>query len=209
MSNPKRTLLLCAALLVVVIAFVGGGASSAATPPVEMNFAGALKSNGLMRYVANLNQCTRNEGGVTIKRGPLPLCLQPDGSVRKVSNFNSCRPPARQLTRPPASGTVYFCAANSTGVLRDNITDPSQCTSSEFPVFVTPNDPDGAPSVTSTSPTNGATHVATNTTITVNFNQSVTVSTSSFTLQCPSGTPKTFTVTGSPGSSIVLHPSAA
>ena len=173
-----------------------------------MNFACALKSNGLMRYVSNLNQCTRNEDRVTIKPGPVLLCLQPDGSVRKVSNFNSCRPPARQLTLPPASGTVYFCAANSTGVLRDNITDPSQCTSSEFPVFVTPNDPDGAPSVTTTSPANSANHVATNTNITVNFNQSVTVSTSSFTLQCPSGTPKTFTVSGSPGSAITLDPTA-
>src|ERR1041385_4481178 len=197
MSNPKRTLLLCAALLVVVIAFVGGGASSAATPPVEMNFACALKSNGLMRYVSNLNQCTRNEDRVTIKPGPVLLCLQPDGSVRKVSNFNSCRPPARQLTLPPASGTVYFCAANSTGVLRDNITDPSQCTSSEFAVFVMPFDQ--APSVTTTSPTNGATHVGPSSNITVNFSESVTVSTSSFSLECPTGTAKSFSLNTTTG----------
>jgi large repetitive protein len=40
-----------------------------------------------------------------------------------------------QLTLPPASDTVYFCAANSTGVLR-YVTDPSQCTSTESLVTV-------------------------------------------------------------------------
>src|SRR5439155_1432202 len=113
--------------------------------------------------------------------------------------------PGTVLTLPPASGTVYFCASNSTGQLR-YVTSPAQCTSNEFPVFVTPNDT--APSVLSTSPANGATHVAVNTNITVQFSEAVTFSTSSFTLQCPSGTPKTFAVSGSGTSTATLDPTA-
>jgi hypothetical protein len=139
-SRLKRIVLLVGVLGAFVMLAVGAifaGAASAATP---MNFACALKSNGLMRYVEKQNQCKKSENQVTIKPGPVLTCVQPDGSVRKVSDFANCKPPAVQLTLPPADGTVYFCAANSTGVLR-YVTDPSQCTSSEFPVFVTNHAP--------------------------------------------------------------------
>src|SRR5947207_2383240 len=169
-----------------------------------MTVACALKSNGLMRYVSNLNQCKNTEEKVTIKPGPISLCVQPDGTVRKIPPFQ-CKKPGTVLTLPPASGTVYFCASNSTGVLR-YVTSPAQCTATEFPVFVTPNDQ--APSVFSTSPANGATNVAVNTNITLNFSEPVTFSTSSFTLQCPSGTPKTFSVSGPGTSTITLDPNS-
>jgi large repetitive protein len=198
-----------AAVVAVVLALVVlaglSGSATAVPSPVEMTAACALKSNGLMRYVTSTSQCTKNETAVPIKPGPHLLCIQPTGSVRKVSNFNQCKPPSIQLTIPPTSGTVYFCAANSTGVLR-YVTDPSQCTATEFAVFVTPND--AAPSVSSTSPANGATNVAVNPNIVVTFSESVSASGSSFTLECPSGTPKSFTVSGSPGSSITLDPTA-
>ena len=188
-------------------ALIAGAAPQTTTAaPVEMNFACALKSNGLMRYVSNLNQCKSTEDKVTIKPGPVKLCIQPGGSVRKVSNFNNCKPQTNQLTLPPSSGTVYFCAWNTTGVLR-YVTTPSQCSpTNEFPVFVGPNDT--APAVTTTVPTNGATNVAVNTNITINFNENVTFSTSSFSLECPSGTPKTFTVSGSGTQTATLDPTA-
>jgi len=68
---------------------------------------------------------------------------------------------------------------------------------------------DAAPSVTSTSPADGADHVATNTNVVVNFSEPVTASGSSFTLECPTGTPESFTVSGSPGSSITLDPTSS
>src|SRR5439155_22065484 len=200
----SRTIVITAVLAAVAVA---GGISrdaGATQQPVEMKFACALKSNGLMRYVSNLNQCKSTEEKVTINPGPISLCIQPDGSVRKIPAFQ-CKKPGTVLTLPPASGTVYFCAKISSGVLRF-VTSPSQCNSTEFPVFVQPNDQ--APSVNTTSPANGATHVAVNTNITVNFSESVTVSTSSFSLECPSGTAKSFTVSGSPGSAITLDPTA-
>src|SRR5205085_360333 len=130
--------------------------------------------------------------------------IQPDGTVRKIPAFQ-CKKPGTVLTLPPTSGTVYFCAGNSNGQLR-YVTSPAQCTATEFPVFVSPNDT--APAVTTTSPANGATNVAVNTNIAVNFSEAVTFSTGSFTLQCPSGTPKTFTVTGSGTSTATLDPTA-
>src|SRR5207248_2290281 len=67
---------------------------------------------------------------------------------------------------------------------------------------------DAAPAVSSTSPADGADHVAVNTNIVINWSESVTVSSSSFTLECPTGTAKSFSVSGSPGSSITLDPTA-
>jgi methionine-rich copper-binding protein CopC len=197
-------LMLGIALLASAIVLVTIGAGSATTAPVEMNVACALKSNGLMRYVTNLNQCKSTEIQVTIKPGPVTVCIQPDGTVRKIPPFQ-CKKPGVVLTLPPASGTVYFCAANLNGQLR-YVTSPSQCTSNEFPVFVGPNDT--APAVTTTVPTNGATNVAVNTNITVNFNEFVTFSASSFSLECPSGTPKSFGVSGSGTNQAVLDPTA-
>jgi large repetitive protein len=125
-------------VLAAIAVAAGVSRDAAATQqPIEMKFACALKSNGLMRYVSNLNQCKSTEDKVTIHPGPISLCINPDGSVRKIPPFQ-CKKPGVVLTIPPASGTVYFCAKNSTGVLR-YVTDPSQCNSTEFPVFVGPN----------------------------------------------------------------------
>lgn len=66
---------------------------------------------------------------------------------------------------------------------------------------------DAAPTVTTTVPTNGANDVPTNTTITVNFSESVNFSTSSFQLTCDS-VPQAFSVSASPATSATLTPSA-
>lgn len=137
------------ALLVVVFA----GTARAATP-VEMQFACALKSNGLLRYVANLNQCKKNETQVAVKPGPHHVCVQPDGSSRLVSGSLACPPSRLLVVLPPQSGVVYFCAAISTGGLR-YVTDPAQCTAGENPVFVTPNNT--PPTVVVNTPVEGGT----------------------------------------------------
>lgn len=103
-----------------------------AAAPVEMQFACALKSNGLLRYVTSTSQCKKNETRVTVKPGPNYVCVQPEGSSRRVSAPIACPPTRRLVVLPPQSGIVYFCAANSSGVLR-YVTDPAQCTASETP----------------------------------------------------------------------------
>jgi methionine-rich copper-binding protein CopC len=68
---------------------------------------------------------------------------------------------------------------------------------------------DAAPAVTTTSPTNGATDVASNTNIVVNFTEAVNATTSSFTIECPTpGNLQTFAVTGSGTNAITLNPNS-
>src|SRR5207244_2381350 len=126
--------------VLAAIAVAGGVSRDAAATqaPIEMNFACSLKSNGLMRYVSNLNQCKSTEDKVTIKPGPISLCIQPDGSVRKIPPFQ-CKKPGVVLTIPPASWAVYLTATTSSGVLR-YFTSPAQCDATESPVFVGRNE---------------------------------------------------------------------
>jgi methionine-rich copper-binding protein CopC len=104
---------------------------------------------------------------------------------------------------PTAHCTVTAVAANISDVDTGDPPDhPAANTSFSFATQ------DAAPTVTSTSPADGADHVAVNTNIVVNFSEPVTATSNSFTLDCPTGTPESFTFSGSPGSSITLDPTA-
>jgi hypothetical protein len=150
------------ARVLTVVALVLGSvaalptASQAAVAPTELAYACALKSNGQLKAVSSPSLCGKNETKVTFKPGPVLVCIQPSGSTRYVTSFKDCKPPAQQVTLPPTSGVVYFCADNATRVLRW-VSDPSLCTATETPYVVTPND--AAPYVVSTTPADGATHV--------------------------------------------------
>jgi predicted extracellular nuclease len=65
---------------------------------------------------------------------------------------------------------------------------------------------DTAPSVANTSPSNGAINIAADTNITITFSESVNATSSAFTLECPGGTPKTFTQSASPATVYTLDP---
>ena len=67
---------------------------------------------------------------------------------------------------------------------------------------------ENAPSVQSTTPANGANNVPVNSTIAINFSESVTASASAFSLECPAGSPRTFTQTASPATTFTLTPSS-
>lgn len=67
---------------------------------------------------------------------------------------------------------------------------------------------DEGPAVTTTTPTNGANNVATNTNITVNFSEPVNATTSSFVIECPTGSPQAYALSASPASSFTLDPVA-
>ena len=66
-----------------------------------------------------------------------------------------------------------------------------------------------APSVSSTTPANGANNVSVNSTIVIDFSESVTASASAFSLECPAGSPRTFTQTASPATTFTLTPTLA
>jgi methionine-rich copper-binding protein CopC len=64
---------------------------------------------------------------------------------------------------------------------------------------------DVAPTVTSTSPTNGATSVALNATVSFVFSKAVNVTASAFTLACPTGTPVAFTLSPAPPGGVTTY----
>ena len=68
--------------------------------------------------------------------------------------------------------------------------------------FMTPGD--NAPTVDSTTPANGASNVAVGSNITITFSESVWAANGAFSLDC--GGPRTFTVSGSPSSTLTLDP---
>jgi hypothetical protein len=67
---------------------------------------------------------------------------------------------------------------------------------------------DEGPTVTTTSPLNGANNVATNTNITVTFSEPVNATTSSFVIECPTGSPQAYALSVSPSNVFTLDPVA-
>lgn len=179
------------------------GPASLALTPAELTYACASKSNGQLRWAVSLSSCSKNETRVTIKPGPTRLCIQPSGSTRYVTNFSGCRRPATQLTLPPTSGTVYFCAASS-GVLR-YVTDQSLCLAGETPLQATPND--AAPSLASSVPATSASNVSTGTTVALTFSEAVSALAGAFSFVCGAA-PVPFALSGSPGAALTLTPTA-
>jgi DNA/RNA endonuclease G (NUC1)/methionine-rich copper-binding protein CopC len=67
---------------------------------------------------------------------------------------------------------------------------------------------DTAPIVSSTTPAGSAVNVSVNAAIVVNFSESVTASASAFSLDCPAGSPRTFSQTSSPAATFTLTPAS-
>jgi hypothetical protein len=113
-------------------------APAAAAAPVQMNYACTSKVTGLMRYVSSPTGCTKAENAVTIVPGPVYLCIYFNFAVRQVAAARDCPSSTflKEVTLPPTSGPVYFCALKLGGLLA-NVTDPSKCnTALQFPVVV-------------------------------------------------------------------------
>ncbi len=119
-------------------ASVRTAAPAASATPVQMNYACTSKATGLVRYVSSTTSCTRAENAVTIVPGPVYLCVYFNFAVRQVAAASDC-PSSRflkEVTLPPTSGPVYFCALKINGLLTYT-TNPSSCnTTLQFPVVV-------------------------------------------------------------------------
>jgi methionine-rich copper-binding protein CopC len=103
-------------------------------------------------------------------------------------------------------GTTCTVTVTGTEVTDVDTFDPPDNMAADYVFTFTT---DAAPAVTTTSPTNGATGVATDSNVVVNFTENVTVTTSSFKIECPAvGNLQTFAVTGSGTSAITLNPNA-
>ena len=67
---------------------------------------------------------------------------------------------------------------------------------------------DNAPTVTATSPINNATNVSVSSNVDITFSESVSATASAFSIQCPTGSPQTFSQSASPSSTFTLNPTA-
>jgi Putative Ig domain/Cadherin-like domain len=113
-------------------------APSASAAPVQMNYACTSKVTGLMRYVSSPTGCTKSENAVTIVPGPVYLCVYFNFAVRQVAAASDCPSSTflKEVTLPPTSGPVYFCALKLGGLLTYT-TNPSSCNATlQFPVVV-------------------------------------------------------------------------
>ena len=118
---------------------VRSAAAAQAPAPVQMNYACTSKVTGLMRYVASTSDCTRAENAVTIVPGPIYTCIYFSFFVRQVASASRCTPASsyiKELTLPPTSAPVYFCALKLGGLLTYT-SNPGNCNSRlQFPVVV-------------------------------------------------------------------------
>lgn len=194
----------CALLLVAAVLGPAGSAAAASSVPTsgELTSACAAKSSGLLRAVTSPSECRSDETRVTVKPARVTVCVQPSGWMRLAARPADCAAPAVTLALPPRSGTAYFCATLPAGTLR-NTTIPGSCLDDEVQLEVTPDD--AAPAVATTSPTNGATRVATDVSPTVTFSEPVTAASSAFDLTCDN-TPIPFTPRGRGGTTVTLDP---
>ncbi|HEY0036819.1 MAG TPA: Ig-like domain-containing protein, partial [Longimicrobium sp.] len=108
----------------------------------------------------------------------------------------------------PAVATVDASTGVVTGVAPGTATITATSTvkaqrKGSIPVTV-----DALPTLLATTPADNATQVASSTSIELTFSEPVDVTTSSFTLECPAGTAKTFTVGGSGTAAVTLNPDA-
>src|SRR6185437_4539605 len=139
---PMLSVVLAVAAVTQVTAFTQS--ASASTPRVrQMNFACALKSNGLMSYLqwpppsapgSRPHCASQNQSLVRITPGPVHVCVHGDHEVFLIAAPSSCRKQAGDvtaLTLPPPKNPVYFCASDRTDVLT-HPTKPRRCNVNQF-----------------------------------------------------------------------------
>lgn len=135
----------------------------------------------------------------------------PAGSPR---TFTQTASPATTFTLTPSSPLPISttCAVKVTGsqVTDTDPTDPPDTMASDYNfTFSTASPADTAPSVTGATPANGALNVAVNSSIVINFSESVTASASAFSIQCPAGVPQSFGQSAAPAATYTLTPSSS
>src|SRR5439155_1164307 len=161
--------------------------------------------NGATNVATNANIVVNFSEPVTVSTSSFSLEC-PSGTAKSFTVSGSGTSTATlDPTADLPQGTT--CAVK---VIANNISDVDSNDPPDHPAadynfsFTT----DSAPTVSSTSPANGATGVAANGNITVNFSEPVTAGGSSFPLECPTGTPKSYSVSVPHGSPISLDPTA-
>jgi methionine-rich copper-binding protein CopC len=160
-----------------------GATQQANNTNVTITFSEPVNVTGNWFQLVGATSGTRNVADTVVTGGPTTFTINPNvdftnGELVTVTVF------AAQVTDQDSADPPDNMAAN----------------------FVFSFTIDQAPSVTSTVPTNNAIDVLKTSNIVVNFSENVTATTSSFTIECPTGSARAFTVTGSGTNQITLDP---
>src|SRR6185503_307580 len=123
----------------------------------------------------------------------------PVGTPVAFSNTTGTGPASSFVLNPTSnlpSGVTCTVTVVAAQVTDADANDPPDTMAANF-VFSFSTD--AAPQVTTTVPINGATNLATDGNITINFSEPVNVTGSAFTVECPVGTPVAFSNTTGTG----------
>ena len=163
-----------------------GATNQAANTNIDVTFSEPVNVTGNWFQIVCTVSGTRNVVDTVVTGGPTTFTINPNTDFTQAE---SC--------------TVTIIAAQVTD--QDTNDPPDQMAAN----FVFSFSIDAAPSVTATTPTNGATNVLKTANIVINFSENVTATTSSFTIECPApGNLQAFTVGGSGTNQITLDPTS-
>ena len=152
---------------------------------VSITFSEAVDVTGNWFQIVGATSGTRNVADTVVTGGPTTFNIDP-------SDFTN--------------GELVTVTVFAAQVSDQDTNDPPQNMAANFVFSFTIDQP---PSVTTTTPTNGATGVAANTNITINFSESVNATTASFQIQCPAATASLpFALSASPSNTFTLNPNA-
>jgi hypothetical protein len=140
--------------------------------------------------------------------GPAEASAALGASSRSATGAAMAAEPLTWSSSDPAVATVDASTGVVTGVAPGTATITATATAKPQRKGSIPVTVDAPPTLVSTSPADNATQVASTSNIELTFSEPVDVTTSSFTLECPAGTAKTFTVSGSGTAVVTLNPDA-
>jgi methionine-rich copper-binding protein CopC len=207
-----RVAIICASLVgavltVALLAAVARGVVATSTA-TTIDHVCANKS-GQLFYLAS---CKKGQTSVpvTSSSAQFKACYQTtNGVTRKVPQSTKCSNKSTnkeiEIEVPADSDSLYFCVGTDGTMYFKGNSEPT-CAAGQYAVVIGPHD--AAPSVSSTLPVKDAEHIAVNRNIDITFSEAVNVTASSFTLECPPGTSKSFSVSGSGTKSITLDPTS-
>jgi len=179
------------------------GAVGAVLPAADITPTTLVNMNATNAKVALVNTTTLLSGGCPSSASIVDLvgygtnstvCAE-GAAAPAPSSTNSIKRAANGCTDTDSNSTDF---ATAVAAARNSASPANVCGGG-----------DAAPSVSSTTPANSATNISVNSTIVINFSESVTATAGAFSLECPVGSPRAFTQTASPATSFTLTPTAA
>ncbi len=165
-------------------------------------------TNGAVGVATNVNVVINFSENITHTASAFKIECPAPGNLK---TFVATGSGTNQITLNPTAdlpaGTTCTVTVDKDEISDSDAFDPPDNMVADYVFSFTT---DAAPAVTTTSPTNGAANLPTNTTITVNFSENVNATTNSFKIECPApGNLQTFSLSASPSNTFTLTPTTS